>query len=85
MNFLKQTLTLDGNNVCNIIPINRPHEAPIRRLGMNRPELTITPYVQQVKKKYTIQNTNKLHALYVPKYRMIKLVFVNKECLPISL
>lgn len=49
--FFQQTLTCDGNNVYKTIPINRPHEAPIKRLGIKRPELTIIPYVQQVKKK----------------------------------
>jgi hypothetical protein len=49
--FAKRTLTCNGNNEYKIIPINRPHEAPIKRLGIKRPELTTTPYVQQVKIK----------------------------------
>jgi hypothetical protein len=48
---LKLTLTFDGNNECKPIPINRPHEAPINKLGIKRPELTTIPYVQQVKQK----------------------------------
>jgi len=45
------TLTSNGNIEYRPIPINRPHDAPIKRLGIKRPELTIIPYVQQTKQK----------------------------------
>lgn len=43
----------------------RPSEAPQRRDGTNRPLGTDTPYVQQLRKKYSTKNSERVTGLKV--------------------
>lgn len=43
-------LTASGNIYWTPIPISRPHAAPVAKHGINKPALTLRPYVQIVRK-----------------------------------
>lgn len=48
-----------------MLATKRPSEAPQRRDGTNRPLGTDTPYVQQLRKKYSTKNSERVTGLKV--------------------
>uniref|UniRef100_A0A6B0URM9 Putative secreted protein n=1 Tax=Ixodes ricinus TaxID=34613 RepID=A0A6B0URM9_IXORI len=47
-------------------PSRRPQTAPTSRVGMKTPLDTLSPYVQQLRKKYTTKKPPSVAALHVP-------------------
>ncbi len=73
-------LTRPGMSWMQIMPIIRPHTAPMRREGMKTPLDTIRPYVQVASKWYTINRTIRapyVHSSEKYKSNLIKLRFVD--------
>ena len=67
------------------IPKTLPQEAPTKRLGINRPLDTMSPYVQLARQKYRTANMARLIQVYDTRNREIEnsgmhqmLYFTNK-------
>lgn len=59
------TLEVDVYYIFRMLATKRPSEAPQRRDGTNRPLGTDTPYVQQLRKKYSTKNSERVTGLKV--------------------
>lgn len=59
------TIHMNKSYILRILATRRPSEAPQRRDGTNRPLGTDTPYVQQLRKKYSTKNSERVTGLKV--------------------
>lgn len=59
------TINRNKSYILRTLATRRPSEAPQRRDGTNRPLGTETPYVQQLRKKYSTKNSERVTGLKV--------------------